>query len=112
MSRLGEIGQNINLWVKMDEFWPKKGHKRGEKDFFQNIHWVILVIDHGTSFKYAKLAKSYERIGRNWPKCQLMGQNGRILAKKGHKRGEKDFCQNFHWVILVIDHGSSFNMQN
>ena len=49
------------------------------------------------------LAKFYEQIGRNWPKCQFLGQNGHILVKKGPKNGQKDFCQNFHWVIIVID---------
>ena len=50
MSGLGKIGHNDNFWIKMDKFWPKKGHKKGEIDFCQNFHWVILVIDHGTSF--------------------------------------------------------------
>ena len=44
-------------------------------------------------------------IGRNWPKCQFLGQNGQILVKKG----QKYFCQNFHWVIIVIDHKCSLN---
>ena len=32
-------------------------------------------------------------------------------VKKGPKMGEKVFCQNFHWLILVINHNSSLNMQ-
>ena len=32
--------------------------------------------------------------------------------KKGPKKGQKDFCQNFQCVILVIYHKCSFNMQN
>ena len=45
LSRLGEIGQNANFWVKTDKFWSKKG----QKDFCQNFHWVIIVIDHKCS---------------------------------------------------------------
>ena len=63
-------------------------------------------------FKYAKVVKFYEQIERNWPKCNFFGQNGQILVKKGPKKGQKDFCQNFHWVIIVIDHKCSLNMQN
>ena len=36
MSRQGEIGQNVNFWVK--------------KDFSQNFHWAILAIDPKCSF--------------------------------------------------------------
>ena len=46
-------------------------------------------------FKYAKLVKSYEQIERNWPKM-----------------GKIDFSQNFHWVILVLDHKCSFYKRN
>ena len=63
-------------------------------------------------FTYAKLVKSYEQIEINWPKCQFFGQNGQILVKKGPKKGQKDFCQNFHCVIIVIDHKCSLIMQN
>ena len=48
-------------------------------------------------------------IGQN---VNFFGQNGQILVKKGPKKGQKDFCQNFHWVIIVINHKFSLNMQN
>ena len=86
----------------------KKGHKRDEKDFCQNFHWVILVIDHKCSFNMQKLVKSYERIGKIGHNDNFWVKMGKFWPKKGHKKGEIDF----HWVILVIDHGTSFNMQN
>ena len=46
MNRLREIGQNVNFLVKMDKFWSKKCQKNDQKDFCQNFHWVIIVIDH------------------------------------------------------------------
>ena len=46
----GEIGQNVNFWVKMDKFWSKKGQKKGQKDFCQKFDWVILVIYQKYSF--------------------------------------------------------------
>ena len=42
----------------------------------------------------------------------FFGQNGQILVKKGPKRGQKYFWQNFHWAIIVIYHKCSLNMQN
>ena len=45
MNRLSEIGQNVNFWSKRTNF-GKKGPKKGQKDFCQNFHWVIIVIDH------------------------------------------------------------------
>ena len=44
--------------------------------------------------------------------CQndiFCGQNRQIWVKKGPKTGEKVFCQNFHWVIIVIYHKCSLN---
>ena len=43
------------------------------------------------------------------------GQNECFWAKMDKfcpKTGQKYFCQNFHWVIIVIDHKCSLNMQN
>ena len=50
MTGLGEIGQNDRFGAKMAIFWAKKGPKVGEKDFCQNFHLVILVIDQKCSF--------------------------------------------------------------
>ena len=41
----------------------------------------------------------------DWEKLTNFGQ-------KRAKKGRKYFCQKFDWVILVIDHKCSFNMQN
>ena len=79
MSCLGEIGQNVNFWVKTDKFWSKKGQK-GPKRFLSKLSLGQM------SFKYAKVVKSNEQIERNWPKCKLFGKNGQILVKKGPKR--------------------------
>ena len=37
MSGLGKIDHNDNFWIKMDKFWPKKGHKKGEKIFVKTF---------------------------------------------------------------------------
>ena len=44
MSGLEKIGQNDNFGVKTDKFGQKRPQK-GEKDFCQNFHRVILVIE-------------------------------------------------------------------
>ena len=44
-----------------------------------------------------------------------IGQNVDFLVKMDKfwsKKGQKDFCQNFDWVIIVIDHKCSLNIQN
>ena len=91
---------------KMAKKGPKK-QKKGEKYFCQNFHWVILVIVKGSSYmqNQQNAMNGLGEIGHNvnfWVK----------MDKFWPKKGQKDFCQNFHWVILVIDHKCSFNMQN
>ena len=79
------------FWSKRTNFGKKRA-KKGPKRFLSNV-------------------KSYEQIEKNWPKCKFFGRYGQILFKKGSKKGQKHFCQNFHWVIIVIDHTCSLNMQ-
>ena len=89
MSRQGEIA---NFWLK-----------NVPKDFCHNFKYVVTVKD----FKYSLLkilAKSYEQIGRNWPKCNFLGQNGHFFSKMGQKMGKNYFSQNFNQVIIVKDH--------
>ena len=48
-------------------------------------------------------------IGQNY---NLWVKTDKFCLKKGQKRAKNIFVKNFHWVILVIDHKYSFNMQN
>ena len=88
--------------------WPKRWPKRGEHIFCLNIHVMILVRPQ-MQFQNAILAKSYD--WKNWPNDSFW-VIGQIWVKNGPKQGKKQFCQNIHWVNIVINHKFSFNMQN
>ena len=54
MSRLGEIGQNVNFLSKRTHFGQKSA-KNGPKIYFcQKFHWVIIAIDHKCSLNMQK----------------------------------------------------------
>ena len=65
-SKQGEIGQNVNFWVKMDIFWSKMGNKMVKKHFFQNFNQVIIVKDHKYSFKMKKQQNPMEERAQKW----------------------------------------------
>ena len=95
MSGLGKIGQNDNFWVKMDKFWSKKGHKKGEKDFCQNFHWVILVIDHGSSFNMQNQQNPMNGLGEIGQNVNFWVKMDTFWPKQGQKGAKKIFVKTF-----------------
>ena len=85
MIGFGKIGQNGRFWAKITKFWSKKGQKFKFQIFPEEIFFAIFL----KTKKLVSIAKSYERIWRNWSKWPFLGQNGHFgpfLAQNGENK--------------------------
>ena len=91
MKSYERIERNWPFFGQNGQILVKKGPKKGQKDFCQNFHWVIIVKDHKYNFNIKTIAKSYEQIGINWQKLQFLGQNGNLFGQKWVENDQKLF---------------------
>ena len=93
--------------------WAQWGPKMSKNLFCQNFHEIInLVTNHNCNLNIRKISNILWADCKKLAKWTFSGSKWPNFGQQLTKKGKKYFRQSFNWVILVIYHKHSFNMQN